>query len=590
VSLIQELRRRSVIKVGAGYVVVAWLAAQAAALAFPTFEAPAWALRVFIFVLLLGFPIALVVAWAFEMTPEGVKVDKGGAGTKRVVGAALVLTVLALAWFYRGQPAYKQDDPQAHTGPPSVAVLPFANLSGDPSQEYFSDGMTEELLNVLAQVQGLEVAARTSVFQFKGKGGDVREIGRELGVQYIIEGSVRRDGQELRITAQMIRVADGFHIWSESWDRQLEGVFTLQEDIAKRIAEQLKGSLAPDALPAARGAIDPEAYDEYLKGRELFRNRQRMLDAIAHLKRAVEKAPGFAAAWANLSLAYEVADWYLAPVERALTRDKAAQMKVAAERAGALAPDAATTLHALANTARDEGRYLEAETLYERAIAADPTYLDVREDYSELLYCVGRYADSLSAARAGLAVDPNFAILWWRVAQATEMLDQRDKFGEAAARIRALAPGLARSTVDALDYDFDHGDFAKGIQRVEAAYAREPSTYAWLLAMMHWSQGDPAIGPEVGARASVYYPGSGFFAGVRGDANLFFQGVTENFVGWRYNLYGAMALPAVSRYLADPRAKQLLRDNGFEAYWRVKGWPAPCHAKGENDFECGPVK
>lgn len=588
-SLIAELKRRSVFKVGAVYVVVAWLVIQAASIALPAFDAPAWVLRVFILVLLLGFPVALVMAWAFEMTPEGVKVDAGGIGTRRVLIGAAVLAALALAWFYRGQPSYNGQDPQAHTGPPSVAVLPFANLSGDPSQDYFSDGMTEELLNVLAQMPGLQVAARTSVFQFKNKGGDVRQIGQQLGVQYLIEGSVRRDQQELRITAQMIRVADGFHVWSDTWDRKLEGVFALQEDIAKHIAEQLQGSISPDALPKARGNIDPKAYDEYLKGRELFRDRHDLLSAIAHLERAVAKAPDFAAAWASLSLAYEVADWYLDPAVRALTRDKAAKMAAAAERARALAPDTAITLHALANVARAQGRFVDAERLYERSIAADQTYPDVREDYSELLLSVGRFEDSIVAARAGLDIDRNYGILWWRVVVAAELLDRRDVFDDAVAHVREVAPTLAKTTADTTSYDFDHGDFAAGLRQVEDAYAQDPSRYAWLLAMMRWSQHDPGIDDDAGRRETLALPGMTYFAGLRGDDALVFQSMTEPFVAWRYNLFIDLAFPSVQRYLADPRAKQLLRDNGFEAYWRAKGWPALCHPKGEHDFECGPA-
>jgi len=589
-SLFAELKRRSVFKVGAVYVVVAWLVIQAASIGFPAFDAPAWVLRVFILVLLLGFPVALVLAWAFEMTPQGIKVEAGGFGTKRFVGVALVLAALAVVWFYRGQPSYRKDDVEAQTGPPSVAVLPFENLSGDPSQDYFSDGMTEELLNVLAQVKGLQVAARTSVFQFKGKGGDVREIGHKLGVQYLIEGSVRRDQQELRITAQMIRVSDGFHVWSESWNRKLEGVFALQEDIARRIAEQLEGSIAPDALPKARGNVDPAAYDEYLKGRELFRKRHNILDAIAHLDRAVAKAPDLAAAWASLSLACEVADWYLDPLERALTRDKAAKMANAAERARALAPDAATTLHALANVARADGRFLEAEKLYERAIAADPTYPDVREDYSELLSSVGRNSDSIAAARAGLEIDRNYAILWWRIANAAVSSGRRDLYDEAVARLRESAPELARSTADLDDYDFDVGNFDIGLRRAEAKYAQEPARFASMVGLMRWAVRDPAVDADAGRWASIQWPGNPLYAGARGNDALVFQTLTEKYVGWKYNLYAWLEPPPVQHYLADPRAKQLLRDAGFEAYWRVKGWPALCHPKGDNDFECGPAQ
>src|SRR3954452_14629217 len=293
-----ELKRRKVFKVGAAYLIVAWLAVQAASIGFPAFDAPPWALRIFILIVFLGFPIAVVLAWVFDITREGVKLDVGTAGGKRLFAGAALLIVLALGWYFYGQPSFRKGDVATPTAADhnSIAVLPFANLSGKTDEDYFSDGMTEELLNVLAKVAQLKVVARTSVFQFKGKGGDIREIGRKLGVTNIVEGSVRRDGEQVRITAQLLRVADGFHIWSETYDRKLESVFALQDEIARRIGAALKLSLGVSAPTAARAPIDPQAYDEYLKGRALLRQRLDLPAAIAHFQKAVTKAPEFAAA------------------------------------------------------------------------------------------------------------------------------------------------------------------------------------------------------------------------------------------------------------------------------------------------------
>lgn len=195
-GLITELKQRKVFKVGGAYLVVAWLAVQAVSIGFPAFDAPPWALRVFILIALLGFPIALVMAWVFDITPEGVKLDATTSGSKRLFVAAGLLIVLALGWYFYGQPSFRRGDVATPVAAEqhSIAVLPFFNMSGKPDEDYFSDGMTEELLNVLAKVPQLKVVARTSVFEFKGKGGDVRYIGRKLGVAYIVEGSVRRDG------------------------------------------------------------------------------------------------------------------------------------------------------------------------------------------------------------------------------------------------------------------------------------------------------------------------------------------------------------------------------------------------------------
>ncbi|MBP6691684.1 MAG: hypothetical protein KA162_04565, partial [Xanthomonadales bacterium] len=292
-SFVAELKRRNVLKVGAAYLVVAWLLIQVVATLAPQLQLPDWAPRLITLVLMIGFPIAIVMAWVFERAPEGLKVEPAPHGSKRVYAIAGVLALAAVGWYLRDQTSTPDDTGAAADGPTSVAVLPFANLSGDDEQEFFSDGMTEELLNVLAKIPALKVAARTSVFEFKDKGGDVRAIGAKLGVSHIVEGSVRRDGPQVRVTAQLIRVADGFHIWSETYDRELKGVFALQDEIARRIAEQLQGSLDVDAVPAARAGIDPVAYDAYLKARLMYRARKNLPQVIALLEDAVARAPEF---------------------------------------------------------------------------------------------------------------------------------------------------------------------------------------------------------------------------------------------------------------------------------------------------------
>src|SRR5438046_3568161 len=340
-----ELKRRKVFKVGAAYLSVAWFAVQAASIGFPAFDAPPWALRIFILIALLGFPIAVVVAWVFDVTREGVKLDANISGSKGLFAAAALLIVLALGWYFYGQPSFRKGDVATPivADRNSIAVLPFANISGKADQDYFSDGMTEELLNVLAKVPQLKVVARTSVFQFKDKGGDIREIGRKLGVTNIVEGSVRRDGPEVRITAQLVRVADGFHIWSETYDRKLESVFALQDEIARRIGAALKLSLGVPAPVATPAPTDPQAYDEYLKGRALLRQRSDLPSAIAHLKAAVAKAPEFAAGWSSLSLTYEVSLWYTPHMTHSLQADFLAGEAAAPERVAAPVPDAPTT-------------------------------------------------------------------------------------------------------------------------------------------------------------------------------------------------------------------------------------------------------
>ncbi|HQX26153.1 MAG TPA: adenylyl cyclase, partial [Pseudomonadota bacterium] len=279
-SFLAELKRRNVHKVGAAYLVAAWLLIQVAATMAPQLQLPEWAPRLITLILLIGFPIALILAWFLERTPEGLKAEPAAQGNKRVVGAAIVLAALAVGWYLRGQPVAEQgpspggdarwtvagagkaemgpesisgsvtstatgpSPPKIDSGPisaprRSVAVLPFVNMSGDAEQEYFADGLSEEILNSLTRIDGMQVAGRTSSFQFKGKNEDLRSIGQKLGVASVLEGSVRRGKGAMRITAQLIRVSDGIHVWSQTYDRAPDDTLAVQLDIAEHVASAL---------------------------------------------------------------------------------------------------------------------------------------------------------------------------------------------------------------------------------------------------------------------------------------------------------------------------------------------------------------
>ena len=587
-----ELKRRKVFKVGAAYLIVAWLAVQAASIGFPAFDAPPWALRIFILIALLGFPIAVVMAWVFDITREGVKLDVGASGGKGLFAVAALLIVLALGWYFYGQPSFRKGDVATPTAadPNSIAVLPFANISGKADENYFSDGMTEELLNVLAKVPQLKVVARTSVFQFKDKGGDIREIGRKLGVTNIVEGSVRRDGPEVRITAQLVRVADGFHIWSETYDRKLESVFALQDQIARRIADALKVSLGLSTPVAARAPIDPEAYDEYLKGRALLRKRNDLPTAIAHFKKAVAKAPEFAAGWSSLSLTYEVSFWYI-KMTSATQADFLAQEAAAAQRAATLEPDAAATEHALGNVARSQFHYAEAEQHYLRGMQLDPGYPDVREDYAELLYEVGRMEDALLAARQLVKLDPYFSVGWVRMWDAARALDRRNEVEEAVRQIRAINPDLFAGKFGLLDYALDYGRADEARAALAEILTRWPKDAAFAQTLLPWALGQSDVDPAR-LRAAVADAPEGeavSYLIARQDIdgyNAYIE--TQGAVLEAYyfaNLYSSR--PAGHTMLRDPRVKAKLVRYGLQAYWREKGWPTGCRPLGETDFECG---
>jgi tetratricopeptide (TPR) repeat protein len=451
--------------------------------------------------------------------------------------------------------------------------------------------MTEELLNVLAKIPKLNVVARTSVFEFKGKGGDVREIGRKLGVGYIGEGSVRRDREQVRVTAQLVRVADGFHLWSESYDRELKNVFALQDDIAKQVARQLQTKLGFAPPAPTRATIESAAYDEYLRGHALLRSRKDLPAAIAHFKAAVAQAPDFAAAWASLSLTYEVSFWFTHHMTPAAQAEFLAGEAAAAERVAALEPDAATTEHALGNVARAQFKFALAEGHYLRSMQIDPGYPDVRDDYAELLYEVGRLEDSLLAARQLVKLDLYFVAGWIELLNAATALDHREEVEEAVRQLRAIDPKNVFGRFGLLQYALAYGRADEARAALTEIVSRWPNDAAFAQTLLPWALGESDVDPIKLRAAIADAPGrqASYFLIARQDVDGYNADIkTRGAIVEAYyfaNLYRSR--PAGHAMLRDPRVKAMPVRYGFPAYWREKGWPAGCRPVGETDFECG---
>jgi TolB-like protein/tetratricopeptide (TPR) repeat protein len=317
-AIFAELKRRNVFRVAIAYVVAAWVLIQIIDVISPVFELPEWAPKLVIIVLAVGLVPALVFAWAFELTPEGIRkesdVDRSGSIARQtghklnfVITGFLVAAVALLLIERQFRPVEVAEPESAVVASEetqsenSIAVLPFVNMSSDAEQEFFSDGITEEILNALASVQELKVAGRTSSFAFKGKDDDLRRIGDALGVENILEGSVRKSGTKVRITAQLIQVDNGFHLWSETYDRELTDVFAIQDEIANEILKQLRSKLlADDVVVAQAKRTSPEVYELYLQAKQRIytRIRQEIETAVDELDRAIqldqEYAPTFA--------------------------------------------------------------------------------------------------------------------------------------------------------------------------------------------------------------------------------------------------------------------------------------------------------
>src|SRR6266849_5637984 len=341
-SFFAELKRRNVIRFAGLYLVGAWLLVQVAGTVLPMFGAPDWLPRSVVILLAIGFLPALIFSWVFELTPQGLKRDEdvpheesiAPHTARRMDRMIIAVLVLALGYFAvdkfvlsqrreKSAARMSSSEPNAAPNEKSVAVLAFANLSDDKGSEYFSDGISEELLTVLQKIPGLHVAARTSAFSFKGKSATAQEIGQKLGVAHLVEGSVRKAGDIVRIAARLTRTDTGEQLWSENYTRDLKDVFAVQTELAQTIVEQLSGQLTDGAAdPAAKAAIQAqvhaaekggtknvEAHQHYLQGR-FYTNRHSEKsagEALAEYQRAVELDPAFALAWAGLAQTYV---WY----------------------------------------------------------------------------------------------------------------------------------------------------------------------------------------------------------------------------------------------------------------------------------------
>ena len=406
-------------RVAVAYLVTAWLLLQVADVVLETIEAPAWAMKAVLLVLLLGLPLALVVAWIFELTPEGIKresdVDQSRSITRqtgrRLDYAIIAILGLAVALLVydrlRGADAGPgSSTAAAETTAKSIAVMPFVNMSADPDNEYFSDGISEELLNLLAKVDGLEVAARTSSFKFKGTKADIGEIGNALGVATVLEGSVRKSADQVRITAQLIKVEDGFHLWSATYDRSLDNIFEVQDEIASAIVEALKlPLLGTTAAPvSAKPTRNLAAYDLYLLGRHRMRETRAasFREAIGYFQRAIDADPGFAPAHSGLADAYVLLSNYgdMPQTEAYATAEPSI------DRALALDPGLAEAWTSKGLLADSRNRSFESLDYLQKALALNPNSAAALLGLADTQYKLARGTKSLELSARALELDP----------------------------------------------------------------------------------------------------------------------------------------------------------------------------------------
>ena len=385
-SFLHELKRRNVFKVGIAYVIVAWIVLQVADVILNNLVAPGWVFKVILLVLCAGLPAIVLFSWAFDWTPEGLQ------RTDPLDSDSII----------------KAPNSSVVPSGASVAVLPFVNMSGDPDNEYFSDGLTEELLNVLANISSLKVAARTSSFHFKGQTGDIADIARRLGVASVLEGSVRQSGSRVRITCQLINATDGYHLWSETFDRELDDIFAVQDEISSAVANALKVKLLDRDVDqrVIGGTTNAEAFQAFLLGMH-YRNRGDHEDtlraAIEAFQQAIELDPGYAKAYIGLARAWN----HMALNSFVSYEEGVGNMEVGVTKARDLAPRLAEGYLVLGQQQFYHKQDLHgANEAFNTALELNPGNVEVQAEYSRIRCYQGYYDEGIASARMALELDP----------------------------------------------------------------------------------------------------------------------------------------------------------------------------------------
>src|SRR6266536_439046 len=447
-----ELKRRNVYKVAVAYAVVSWLLIQAASIFFPAFDAPPWVMKVFIIVIIFGFPVALVVAWAFELTPEGIKrtedLDRTPQQQSRNhawIFVVIIAGAMSAGLFFLGRfTAANKQSGLAGLQTKSIAVLPFESLSEDKSNAYFAEAIQDEILARLSKIADLKVISRTSTQKYKSAPDNLREIAKQLGVANVLEGSVQKAADQVRVNVQLINALNDTHLWGDIYDRKLTDIFAVESDIATTIADTLQAKLsgAEKQLITAQPTSDLTAYELYLKGRSLWgkRSGDNLPKAIAFYEQAIARDPNYALAYAGLAEAYVILPFYTATAPQdANPKAKTAALKALQlderlaeahtalglllciddldmagsisefQRAIPLNPNYATAHHWYGNgPLLALGRFEEAVAEGKRAIELDPLSPIINADLGKNLYNARRYDEAIAQLRKTLEIDPTF--------------------------------------------------------------------------------------------------------------------------------------------------------------------------------------
>jgi len=529
-----ELKRRHVYRVAIGYGVVAWLFIQIATQVFPFFEIPNWIVRLVVLITALGFPIALIIAWAFEMTPEGLKRNNEIRpneyiprwSTRKFVALVVTVAIFAagvpLVHLVRTKPAFlSRVNAASALSQKSIAVLPLLYEGGGPDDEYFSDGLSEELIAALAQINGLKVIGRSSSFRFKDQKEDSKSIGEKLGVSTLLEGTVRKQGDHVRIVAELVNAADGSELWSRTFDRQLEDIFAVQAEIANAVATSLELTFlnARDSRGKSGSTKNVEAHNAYLQGQFYFQRRdlEGYLKAVSFFDQAIRLDPAYALAYAERSEAWTwIGDlsgdkqkeaWSKAArdaeravaVEPQLAEAHAAlgwarffaewkfdEGLAALRRAQQLAPWNPSTNDLLAPVVVYLGRFEEAEKLARQAIERDPLAYQAKQSLARLLFVEGKLDEAETAARKAVELQPTAAGSHrWQVLVAIEHGE-----GEPALREAELEPNERYRHFELALAHYARGDRSGADAALAELIAKDRNVMAYQIAEVYAWRGE----------------------------------------------------------------------------------------------------
>ena len=588
-NFFEELKRRNVYKVAITYAVVAWLLTQAASILLPTFEAPSWVMKAFVVLLALGFVMSVMIAWAFEATPEGLKRTENISpdtplpswsarkfATFIVVVAAIAAGLLAYQ-FLRPVRRSLGDVRQIEEGQPggtslpisqkSIAVLPLLNESGDPKDEYFSDGLSEELIAALAQIRELKVIGRSSSFRFKDRKEEPKIIGEKLGVRTLLEGTVRKQGDRVRIVAELINAADGIEMWTRTFDRELKDIFAVQQEIAKAVAESLRVTLLGSEEKSTQMATNSvEAHNAYLQGHFYFqrRNVDDYRKAITYFDRAIELDPNYALAYAERSETWTVIGDLTG--ERPTAYPKA---RSDAEKAVAIAP-ALAEAHAALGWVRAfaEWKFAEGLSQLQRAKELSPANPTANDLLARVIVYRGRMEEAERQARKAVELDPLSAATQFTLGRVLFYAGKLDEAVAAGRKMAELQPSASSSHRWQVLVAVQRGDGETALR--EAQLEPDDSIRRFELALAQYVRGDRKAADEAlvdliaNARDSLAYQIAEVYA-TRHEVDKAFEWLQIAFNNQDGGIPSLLVDPLLRVLRDDPRYKDLLAKVGLPA-------------------------